>query len=524
MSGPLKGMNEATRKKVVSAIKPSTTSLAYALFLATNATVIWGGTFPFLPLEFQTKHMTVSFFTAQALAFSLVFVGCLWALVARTHTTPARALTAVVPALPYALGWMLLIAAMYLPQQSSALWTGAGALVGASTAGFLMAWTRAFCSMARNDSARISTQGLLYAPLLYLALELVPTAITAYLTPTVFMPLFTLKLVLETRDRDFSAPMFSAPPRHNPAPYRQAAQDYWRMGFCIATFGFACGSMRSLTITNAAIGSAVNAMSMAGAFLSALVLLYLWNFRSMRFNVASFYRLLYPWVMLGFFLLPLMEAAFPSYTIAFAGMLYAIYTAAFALILVQVGQASRTRGINPMFLFSALGGIVYLAHDVGFLTGQFAEALTLPGSTPLTSLALVALFACSLIFYVGQGGWKQALSPNMVQAEHIELILSPQAPQPRKRESSGNAQGQQLQATDRVSLQCKAAALHYGLSAREAEVMELMVKGLTVKRIAEELLVTENTVRTHSKRLYVKLDVHKKSQLREVVDGFSGKE
>ncbi|MGN0078133.1 MAG: hypothetical protein ACI36V_05020, partial [Coriobacteriales bacterium] len=48
--------------RVLALLRPSATSLAYALFLASNATVIWGGTFPFLPLEFQTKQITVGFF------------------------------------------------------------------------------------------------------------------------------------------------------------------------------------------------------------------------------------------------------------------------------------------------------------------------------------------------------------------------------------------------------------------------------------------------------------------------------
>ena len=40
----------------------------------------------------------------------------------------------------------------------------------------------------------------------------------------------------------------------------------------------------------------------------------------------------------------------------------------------------------------------------------------------------------------------------------------------------------------------------YGLSAREAEVAELIARGNTVAHIAELLFVSENTVRTHSKR------------------------
>ena len=40
--------------------------------------------------------------------------------------------------------------------------------------------------------------------------------------------------------------------------------------------------------------------------------------------------------------------------------------------------------------------------------------------------------------------------------------------------------------------------------------MELIARGNTVARIAEQLVVSENTIRTHSKRIYAKLDIHKK--------------
>lgn len=40
--------------------------------------------------------------------------------------------------------------------------------------------------------------------------------------------------------------------------------------------------------------------------------------------------------------------------------------------------------------------------------------------------------------------------------------------------------------------------------------MEYIARGYTVARTAEELIVSENTIRTHSKRIYAKLDVHKK--------------
>jgi DNA-binding CsgD family transcriptional regulator len=73
---------------------------------------------------------------------------------------------------------------------------------------------------------------------------------------------------------------------------------------------------------------------------------------------------------------------------------------------------------------------------------------------------------------------------------------------------------------DRITKQCESLRLAYRLSDREAEVMELIVRGDTVARIAEKLNVSENTVRTHAKRIYTKLDVHSKQELHDLVQRF----
>lgn len=54
--------------------------------------------------------------------------------------------------------------------------------------------------------------------------------------------------------------------------------------------------------------------------------------------------------------------------------------------------------------------------------------------------------------------------------------------------------------------------------------MEMMARGSSVPRIAEELVVSENTIRTHSKRIYAKLDIHKKQDLLDLIDEFDPNE
>ncbi len=56
----------------------------------------------------------------------------------------------------------------------------------------------------------------------------------------------------------------------------------------------------------------------------------------------------------------------------------------------------------------------------------------------------------------------------------------------------------------------------YGLSKREAEVAALIAQGRSKTYIAEHLVVSENTVRTHAKNAYAKLGVHSNQELIDI--------
>lgn len=66
---------------------------------------------------------------------------------------------------------------------------------------------------------------------------------------------------------------------------------------------------------------------------------------------------------------------------------------------------------------------------------------------------------------------------------------------------------------------CQLLAKKGGLTAREAEVLELLVRGHSKTRIAETFLISENTVRGHVKHIYAKLGVHSKQELLDLVEG-----
>lgn len=79
------------------------------------------------------------------------------------------------------------------------------------------------------------------------------------------------------------------------------------------------------------------------------------------------------------------------------------------------------------------------------------------------------------------------------------------------------AHGFEGTASSQLQRQVDELASRYGVSERESEVMLYIVQGYSYKATASELGITEGTVQSHIKRLYVKLDVHSRQELIETV-------
>ncbi len=63
------------------------------------------------------------------------------------------------------------------------------------------------------------------------------------------------------------------------------------------------------------------------------------------------------------------------------------------------------------------------------------------------------------------------------------------------------------------TLQCEKAIEDFGLTAREAEVLSLIVRGRSVPHIAERLAISRSTVKTHIERIYQKFGVNERQEM-----------
>ncbi len=231
---------------------------------------------------------------------------------------------------------------------------------------------------------------------------------------------------------------------------------------------------------------------------------------------------MFPVIITGFVLLPFLGDVYARWL---AAVLYAAYSVTIMLMMIQCAQSSRDHGTNPVFVYGFFGGVVYALHDAGFIGGTLAGQVAIPGLSSHAVVALGAGYLLGFMYFFGQGGFHSALRGAHRSVPDVELVsLGPTPDGSAKREGTvrparKHADGEPVY-QDRISKQAARICQEFRLSAREAEVMEHIVRGKTVVRIAEELVISENTVRMHSKRIYAKLDIHKKQDLIDLVDSF----
>ena len=503
-----------------SALKPDVPSFGYATFLSINATSIWGGIYPYLPAFCQTSLTTIVFYTVQIAVFWLAFCAAMaftWARPGLSRGAHVLAFSA-----PLAFGPLMLVGAMYLESLALALVVGAAALIGVGSAGYLMSWQRVFASLdsARGNLALIKGTG--FSALLYFFLCFIPTALTAYLIPLVLVPLAGLCLWIAAHATDAQQPMFDDVPREHAVVYKNALCESFLPALSVGALGFCSGAIRFIAVTHQELLSTINIFSMSALLAVVAVFYGAWRRRTIHVELMSVFRVLFPIAATCLIVLPFAGGEF---TTVGSGVTYACFMLACVLMMMHCGQISRDSGINPVFIFAFYGTITYFMQMCGYLVGYASGSAAALGVEQLSFVALVALYVMLLIALVGRKVGK--LHTNRLEF----LMLTPKAPQKetsaeitvtqavRSRDvaaPAGAAPGPQL--ADRVSKRCKRLSELYGLSSREAEVMELLVRGYSGPAIAEMLFISENTMRTHSKRIYAKLDIHKKQELLVLID------
>src|SRR5699024_8042213 len=91
-------------------------------------------------------------------------------------------------------------------------------------------------------------------------------------------------------------------------------------------------------------------------------------------------------------------------------------------------------------------------------------------------------------------------------------------PQRSSRPSSAAREASSCPKASRIELLCNQLSQENGLSARETEILGYLARGRSQPYIREELMLSKNTVATHVKHLYQKLNVHSRQELLDLFE------
>lgn len=434
----------------------------------------------------------------------------------------------------------------------SALLVGAG-----SSLSFIM-WQRVFAEQPPAVATRQIIVGSALSAALYLAITFIGN-IYAYALAIVACVALNALFLRRCRSGLFDADNAAASGVHevvvNPEKGPLLANiisSTWRYMLCIAAIGYVSGIARMLAQQGTSNMVLLNLTLAAGMLVAVFVLGALWRTVWARLSFRVVYAVLFFAVLTGFLFLPFFDG---TYRIAFAGLANGAFSVASILMIITCLKVAHLRQIDPIAVFGIFSSIVYggvlVGRAVGDAFGQtvdFAQLLVVAlMSTYVLSFAGVIINARSrkgarggddfdpIDDASGEEGRDGAGADASACAGAAE---GANEARPALGGTEGKGAGSPggaapsmpplvrnvIVAQDMVPVYCRLMKKAYALSNRETDVLELIIRGRDVARMAETLFVSENTVRSHCKNLYRKLDVHNRQQVYDLVEEFRKRE
>lgn len=191
----------------------------------------------------------------------------------------------------------------------------------------------------------------------------------------------------------------------------------------------------------------------------------------------------------------------------------ALGSAGFFLVIYLVMEAGVTaaqeRHLAIEATYGTVAGIVMLARVLADMLSANLLNADIAGESKMlvATFLLVYLLTCAAFaLYNALTRRKRRIAP--------EETIAPEVQNPTAAETSAAQQGPDKSPAELVSDT-------HNLSQREREVLVLIMRGRNVPAIAEELVLSRNTVQTHVRHIYEQLGVHSRQELVAYVEGFS---
>lgn len=350
-------------------------------------------------------------------------------------------------------------------------------LCGLGNAAIVMGWGFLWSKMDADRMGLHIVVGNAFAGCLYLLIVLLPSF--AAVSVAALLPLCSVGMLLLCKDE---------PPRTQQPPLKQSKGALGKALAAIATIPLVFGVARALSAPSEAIAGSVQYKMVLGMTVFAFVLVAVTAFAPKQQLAIRLYRLVVPFMVIGFAALVFVPQEF--IWVPYAAIMCGFYSFEGLVWLLQPEYALQTKR-STLYVFGWGRCLFHFFGFLGALVGFWCIGAGLVQGMAANVLCFVMiLILLVLSYYV----FTEHDLRNFVAAPVRESALGP------KNDACGQL------------------ALLHGLSERESEVLELLAKGRSVPYIAEALVISKGTVKTHVRHIYEKIGVHDKQELINLVD------
>lgn len=389
----------------------------------------------------------------------------------------------------------------------------AGAMTGGIAAGMLQVlWGERFCLEGMHFSVVCSAGAAIATAMLLAFVPAWADIVACALFPAASIALLALHcraegiawrtgLPLEGDPEKTERPAFDGDDgrtRDNEADDRAMG----KLMFSIAIFSFLTRMFDAVPIGehdpfSALGGSAVFALAIAGAAFLALAAAF-----KDRFDAAAVYRISIPVMVAGLGALTVFFDQKPALSVLVIGIGYEFFD---ILAWILFAHLSRQDRRGPLYIYGIGVSCMFAGMAAGILAGELIHTLVSNDFLQMSVVSVVCILSLVITGFM--------VLPESAVAKLATRETRESAGQGS--ENEGISDGERpLSLEDR----CAAATLMFGLTPREGEILVLLAKGRTIAIIARDLQIAKGTARTHTERIYRKLDVHKQQELIDLVE------
>lgn len=360
-------------------------------------------------------------------------------------------------------------------------------------------WVRPYLRLGVQQGIMYGFASLGLGSLGGFALALLPT-IDAYFI-SMFMPAIALLCWKATLQTDTGSRA-----RPKPCYDNEPTSTYVYIFGGIIVFGLALGISRGFPAGDPVpMSIGLRAVHQLGVVAISLFIIWLVGVRHHRLSFSLLWRIEIITATVGAFLLLVFPGTATDLAVAIVNI---ADTLMLGVLWVTLQDASRHTTMHPYAVYGFAWAARVLSRDLGRLLILLVGENTSQALNTALGVIMLALSASMVLLLSNNIPVKRPFFAN----DDVTTPKRDDAPtQPLDAHTVSAFQDQQERTQDWLGSE-------FDLSERELEVTWLIYQGRSKSVIADKLFLSENTVRTHAKKAYVKLGVHSKQDLIDLIE------